>query len=417
MLVAHRERLLLAKVEVLGVVVDQLGLGRARGLGAGAHDAVEGHEALPGDVVDLLVGPGVAQAEPEGVGEVLDVAELGDLEARAGDRDGPAGGDPVLSFFLFMTLFSEKKNYLSISLPFSLPSLSPHSLPPFISSPVEEPLLDGVVVQGPVDVHWPDRRPVDAARVEQRLGLALALVPRLGVGRVALDVRRLVRLEVDAGGRAENVLLEPGQRVQDRLGLGGLAAVEVVDDVKRRAHRLELGDQGIDLLAVGGDVLDLGLVLGVGRVGVVGDLRRDRRLATREQRDLVAGLDQVAREVDANEARAAEDEDVLLGDRGSGGDGGGDGGRGGDGGDGEAARGDGAAGRKGGGGGALGLEEVVEVERFLVFGENEEKRKRTERGESASLRRNFGRAPPTNTKRNSIPRRGSSLFLSRSIST
>lgn len=66
------------------------------------------------------------------------------------------------------------------------------------------------------------------------------------------------------------------------------------------------------------------------------------------------GLDEVAGEVDTDEAGPAEDEDVFLGNRGGGGD---DGGRGGDGGDREAARGDGPAGKggEGRGGGALGL--------------------------------------------------------------
>lgn len=45
--------LLLAKVELLGVEVHQLRLGRAHGLGARLGDAVKGHEALAGDVVHL----------------------------------------------------------------------------------------------------------------------------------------------------------------------------------------------------------------------------------------------------------------------------------------------------------------------------------------------------------------------------
>jgi len=135
-------------------------------------------------------------------------------------------------------------------------------------------------------------------------------------------MRRLVGLEVNPGRRAEDVLLQVGERIQDRLCLGGLAAVEVVDDVERRADGLELGDQRVVLLAVGGDVLDFRLVLGVGRVGVVGDLRSDGGLATRQQRDLVPCLDEVAGEVDADEAGPAQDQDVLLGD-GGGGDGGG----------------------------------------------------------------------------------------------
>ncbi len=47
------------------------------------------------------------------------------------------------------------------------------------------------------------------------------------------------------------------------------------------------------------------LVLGVRGVGVVRDLLRDGRLATRQQRHLVAILDQLPREVRADEACAA----------------------------------------------------------------------------------------------------------------
>lgn len=75
----------------------------------------------------------------------LDMAELGDLVAGAGDGDGAAGLEPV-----------------------------------------EEPLLDRVVVEGAVDVHWPDGRPVHAARRQQALRLQLPLVTALGVHGVDL---------------------------------------------------------------------------------------------------------------------------------------------------------------------------------------------------------------------------------------
>lgn len=45
-LVTQGERLVLAKVKVLGVVVHQLGLGGAHGLGASLGDAVKAHIAL-----------------------------------------------------------------------------------------------------------------------------------------------------------------------------------------------------------------------------------------------------------------------------------------------------------------------------------------------------------------------------------
>lgn len=132
-------------------------------------------------------------------------------------------------------------------------------------------------------------------------------MPRLGVGGVALDVRELVSLEVHTSGGAEDVLLEVGQRIQDRLRLRGLAAVEVVDDVESGAHGLELGDERVGLLAVGSDVLDFRLVLLVGGVGVVRNLLRDGGLASGQQGDVVAGLDEVAGQVDADEAGPSQD--------------------------------------------------------------------------------------------------------------
>jgi len=76
------------------------------------------------------------------------MAELGDLVAGAGDGDGAAGLEAV-----------------------------------------EEPLLDGVVVERAVDVHRPDGRPVHAAGGEQALRLQLPLVPALGVHGVDLQWR------------------------------------------------------------------------------------------------------------------------------------------------------------------------------------------------------------------------------------
>jgi hypothetical protein len=81
----------------------------------------------------------------------LDMAELGDLVAGTGDRDGAASLEPV-----------------------------------------EEPLLHGVVVERAVDVHRPDRRPVHVPGLQQALRLQLPLVPALRVDGVGLpDTQKL----------------------------------------------------------------------------------------------------------------------------------------------------------------------------------------------------------------------------------
>ena len=59
-LVSQGERLLAAKVKVLGVVVDEFRLRGSSSLGTGLGNAVKGHKALPRDVVDLVLGLGVS---------------------------------------------------------------------------------------------------------------------------------------------------------------------------------------------------------------------------------------------------------------------------------------------------------------------------------------------------------------------
>ena len=88
---------------------------------------------------------------------------------------------------------------------------------------VEKPLLHRVVVQGTVDVDGADGRPGDAPGGQQLLGVLLANVARLGVERVPLDVWRLVRLQVDAGRRAKDVLRDDagGTVGTRRVGQGG----------------------------------------------------------------------------------------------------------------------------------------------------------------------------------------------------
>lgn len=270
MLVTHGEGLGLAEVEVLGVVVDNLGAGHARSLGARLGDAVEGHEALASNVVHLAGGLGVAQDLHKGGGQVLDVAQLGDLHAGAGDGDRAAGGNAV-----------------------------------------EEPLLNGVVVERAVDVDGAHRGPVHAPLLQELLGKELALVAGFEVDLILLAVRHLVALLVHAGRRAEDVLLDVRQRVQDGLCLLGLAAVHVIHHLEALAR--DGGLQGLVVRAVGGDVLDGSGILGKRLVGVVGDLEGHGLLAAGEQGDLVASLDQLASKVDADETGATQHQDLLGG--------------------------------------------------------------------------------------------------------
>lgn len=60
-LVAEGEGLLLPEIVVLGVELDDLGLGLARRDRAGPRQAGERDELLARDVVDLAVGLGVAE--------------------------------------------------------------------------------------------------------------------------------------------------------------------------------------------------------------------------------------------------------------------------------------------------------------------------------------------------------------------
>jgi len=80
--IAQGESLGLAQVYGIGVEMHQLGFRGPRRLGTGLGQAVEGHVALPGDVVGLLGGLGVAQDLDEGRGQVLDVTQLCDLRER-----------------------------------------------------------------------------------------------------------------------------------------------------------------------------------------------------------------------------------------------------------------------------------------------------------------------------------------------
>ena len=106
-LVPHWEGLLAPKVKVRGIKVNELRLGGAGRLRAGPGDAVKGHQPLPRNVVDLVFRPLVAQAPDEGVREVLNVSQLGDLLAVARNRDGPFRRNETASaFFSFLLAFS-----------------------------------------------------------------------------------------------------------------------------------------------------------------------------------------------------------------------------------------------------------------------------------------------------------------------
>jgi hypothetical protein len=138
-------------------------------------------------------------------------------------------------------------------------------------------------------------------------------VARLDVRRVLLPVRHLVALQVHAGARAVDVLLErvAFKGFDDGRHLGALAPVDVVHRLKPAAFERRF--HGFKVHAVALDVLDRGLERGVVAVGLSRELRRDGLLAAGEERDLVPLLHELAREVDADEAGAAHHEDLLGG--------------------------------------------------------------------------------------------------------
>ena len=71
--------------------------------------------------------------------------------------------------------------------------------PPSRGDPVEEPLLDRVVVQRPVDIDRPNASEVGANALQVGLHVQLSLVPALRVGLIDLEVGHEVALLVHAG--------------------------------------------------------------------------------------------------------------------------------------------------------------------------------------------------------------------------
>mmetsp|Transcript_47738 Transcript_47738/g.116212 ORF Transcript_47738/g.116212 Transcript_47738/m.116212 type:complete len:249 (-) Transcript_47738:267-1013(-) len=197
MLRPHRERLgSLRKLDRLRIEVHELELlGVApRGLGGGAGDAVERDGSCILDVVDLLVRPLLT---PNHVGhrngKILHVPEPREVLAVAGDDDRAPRVDAL-----------------------------------------KEILLNRVVVLGAADVGRADGAPVEggAEAAEVGLGLELALVARLGVDLVDLEVGHLLRLLVHPRTAHVHKRLERGPRAVEEVseggGVGPLAAVHVV---------------------------------------------------------------------------------------------------------------------------------------------------------------------------------------------
>mmetsp|Transcript_63411 Transcript_63411/g.178975 ORF Transcript_63411/g.178975 Transcript_63411/m.178975 type:complete len:201 (+) Transcript_63411:469-1071(+) len=193
--------------------MDDLGFGRAGGLGAGLRHAVEGDELVAREVVDLLEHLGVADAHHHEVRKVLAMPQLRDERAAVWDADGPAAGHAV-----------------------------------------EEEALDRVVVQGTVDVDGPDGCPIQALRVQINLASQLLLVPGVRVAWVHLGERQHARGAVDSGTAHEDELLAAARghdRLDQRLDFLEFAGIVVVDDVELAAGTGDGGLDGCRVLAVG----------------------------------------------------------------------------------------------------------------------------------------------------------------------
>lgn len=55
---------------------------------------------------------------------------------------------------------------------------------------MEEPLFNRVVIQWPIDIHWPDGGPINSFLVQQALCLQLSLVSALGINCIGLVNKR-----------------------------------------------------------------------------------------------------------------------------------------------------------------------------------------------------------------------------------
>jgi hypothetical protein len=157
MLVPEGESLLLAKVEVLRVVVHNLRLRKATSLSTCFGNTVKSDILGTTDVVNLAVSLLVFQHLHECRSQVLDMTELSDLHARVGHGDGAA----------------------------------------FLEA-LEEPLLHRVVVERPINVYWPDGGPRRSLALQQSLRVQLSFVSALGIHCIHLKVWELIRFQVNS---------------------------------------------------------------------------------------------------------------------------------------------------------------------------------------------------------------------------
>ena len=199
MLVAHWERLVLTKVEVFWVVMNELWLWGTSRLSAGLGNAIEGHKPATyyptvrafsqfatycwhAGEVDQAVSWLAAwrpHLSPEMLNTSLDAFGLLSTFTKAVARSFTCPSCVTCEQQLaIVSLHCVTYVMKSESKPYCYRHLQSgiwHRNWPALCNPLEKPLLDWVVIQWPIDVNGPNGRPIHTRTVEQVLRVQLAL--------------------------------------------------------------------------------------------------------------------------------------------------------------------------------------------------------------------------------------------------
>ena len=187
----QREGLAGFLVQAAGIKTADLDRGRvlAAGPGGGGHQATEADALGARAVVDPIGGRIDADAQGHRRRQVIDMAQLGDRAAISGQGDGATVHDPV-----------------------------------------EEPALDGVVVAGANDVGRAEAGEGDFFRRQPGLGVELAAVATLGIGRGGFTQRPHLAVGVDTGGAHVDEAMAGSPGHLDHGAAVGNRAPRAVDD-------------------------------------------------------------------------------------------------------------------------------------------------------------------------------------------